>query len=286
VRRSLLLLLVGALLALAAGTAGASAARSKGTSIPLATHHDGQVRDFRLYVAPGVPNLRAIPLLVVLHPLGYDNRWAEASMGLRAVADTEGVAVVYPNGMDKSWNAGTCCGTATTAKVDDVGLLVRIVERVASVRPIDRRRVFLVGYSNGGMMALRALCERPEVFAAAVSVAAATTTTCGSGKAVRALLIHGRADVTVPFQGTRYSPRLRTPLTPVPVAASALATRARCRAVTKQVEDGNELTSYRGCAAGGAVDLIVRDGLGHRWPTRSRDGLDAARLAWEFLEAS
>ena len=53
---------------------------------------------------------------------------------------------------------------------NDVGYLVDVVHAVEAAVPVDLTRVYVVGFSNGGMMALRAICSAPEVFAAAGSV--------------------------------------------------------------------------------------------------------------------
>jgi poly(3-hydroxybutyrate) depolymerase len=53
---------------------------------------------------------------------------------------------------------------------DDVGYLVDVVHAVEAATPVDATRVYVVGFSNGGMMALRAICSAPWVFAAAGSV--------------------------------------------------------------------------------------------------------------------
>lgn len=49
--------------------------------------------------------------------------------------------------------------------------LVDVVHSVAATVPVDASRVYVVGFSNGGMMALDAVCSAPNVFAAAGSVA-------------------------------------------------------------------------------------------------------------------
>ena len=54
---------------------------------------------------------------------------------------------------------------------DDVGYLVDVVHAVSQLVPVDAARVYVVGFSNGGMMALDAVCHAPQVFAAVGSVA-------------------------------------------------------------------------------------------------------------------
>jgi pimeloyl-ACP methyl ester carboxylesterase len=61
-----------------------------------------------------------------------------------------------------------CCGPTSH---NDVRYLVDVVHTVETTVPVDPSRVYVVGFSNGGMMALDAICSAPTVFAAAGSVA-------------------------------------------------------------------------------------------------------------------
>lgn len=97
----------------------------------------------------------------------------------------------------KTFDAGICC---TTEPVDDVGYLTRIVDDVDRRWPVNRRRVGVTGLSNGGMLALRAACERPDVFRAAVALAGIYDGGCDEGR-VRIAQWHGAADPTVPLEG-------------------------------------------------------------------------------------
>lgn len=263
----------------------ASAEPGAGISTVIGTPYEGKLRTFHLYVAPRVPETKPVPLLMVLHGLFLDPATTEATSGLDRVADEEDVAVVYPSGLDGSWNAGTCCGPSSGQKVNDVGFLAHIVDVVDRVRPIDRDRVYLAGFSNGGMMALKAACERPDVFAAAASVGGTLQTACGGKAPVSALLINGMKDTTVPYDGTRYSRFLRTPLTPVPTAMALLAKHAGCVAVRDKASYRHTTRSYRGCAKGSDLQLVTAPRLGHHWPTMKKDRVDGERLVWQFLTA-
>ena len=128
---------------------------------------------------------RARPLVVMLHGAGGSagrvigaTRWDE-------VAEREGFVVACPNGTPsneskresflrnpQTWNSGQ--GTSLAADklsahakaIDDVGFIAALIEKMASVTPIDRRRIFVAGHSNGAAMAFRFARERPELVAA------------------------------------------------------------------------------------------------------------------------
>ena len=282
-------LLLAALCALAAVAAVSPAAEAlpggpgAGVSAVLVTPYDGAVRRMNLYVPPRVPHRLPVPLLMVLHGLYLEPGEAETTSGLDHVADAEGVAVAYPLGIDNSWNAGTCCGTSSQNGVDDVGFLAHVVDVVNELQAIDRDRVYLAGFSNGGMMALRAVCARPDVFAAAASVSGTLQSGCLSGSPSSALLVNGMRDTTVPYAGERYSAFLRTALTPVPTAAFTLGRHAGCITSRREARARFTVQEFRGCAPGSRVSVVTVPRMGHRWPTQEVDGLDGQALVWEFL---
>lgn len=164
-----------------------------------------------------VPQGRARALVIVLHGgLGnaerIERRMNEAGMNLDTLADEHGFVVAYLNGtpitrfMDApvfGWNAGACCGVPAANKVDDVGYITGAVNALLSHYHIPRDRAFVMGHSNGAMMALRMVCET-RTFAAAISISGALETSdavCPAAKGARVLAIHGAADENVPVAG-------------------------------------------------------------------------------------
>ncbi len=255
-----------------------------GVSTIVATTYDGALRQVRIYVPPRVPQRTRVPLVMVLHGLFLDPSTAEATSGLDRVADNDDVAMVYPQGLNGSWNAGTCCDASSRDHVDDVGFLAHVVDLVDMLQPIDRDRVYVAGFSNGGMMALRAACARPDVFAAAASVGGTLQSGCLSPHPSSALLLHGLRDTTVPYQGTPYSRFLETALTPVRDASLILARHAGCTALRTQTSARYSTTTYRGCAPQTSVELVTVPALGHHWPSMTTDGVGGQSLVWNFLQ--
>src|SRR4051812_21652933 len=271
-------------LAVAALVTPAQAAPS-GISATIATPYGGQVRTVNVYVAARVPAETPVPLLIVLHGLYNDPGTAEADSGLDRVADTQDVALAYPEGFQGSWNAGNCCGTAHAQRIDDVGFLVHVIHLVQELRPIDLDRVYLAGFSNGGMMALKAGCDRPHIFAGAVSVAGSLQASCPGRRPVNAMVIHGLRDTTVPYNGERFSTFLRVPVTPVPTTIARLAARSNCTAKHTSLAKRYIRSDYRGCSENTSVQLLTVPRMGHRWPDMQHDGMDGGALAWTFPRA-
>jgi len=176
--------------------------------------------DRPLLVVPEGPVRERV--VIALH--GYTGGPDQLRTGLSADAFAEELdaTVVYPTGLGRrtSWNAGGCCGSAARSDVDDVGFVARTIGRLTSQ---GARQVALVGYSNGGMLAYRVACERPElVDAVAVINASITTATCDGS--FEALHLAGELDSAVPVQGVDVVPYLFTgfrPLVELPKAAPA-----------------------------------------------------------------
>jgi len=128
--------------------------------------------------------------------------------------------LVYPQGLLKaqirgwpiaglSWNAGGCCPGGTHANVPDVQYLQMVIDGIAKVYGGSEENVFVVGVSNGGMMANRLACEDSRI-KALVSVAgplvngtygAEHTSTFKCPNRVPVLHVHGMADPIVPYNG-------------------------------------------------------------------------------------
>jgi poly(3-hydroxybutyrate) depolymerase len=137
------------------------------------------------------------PTVVVLHGLYGTVENVRMQTGFDAVGRAERWNVVYGQGLDSSWNAGGCCGRAAKRRTDDVGYLRDVAAHLRSRG--HRGPVYLAGFSNGGMLALRAACEHPETFARVASVGGPLVAPCP--RPIVARHLHGRSDTVVPYRG-------------------------------------------------------------------------------------
>jgi poly(3-hydroxybutyrate) depolymerase len=135
------------------------------------------------------------------------------------------------------------------------------------------------------MMALKAECDRPDVFAGAVSVSGTLEQPCAGRRPVSAMMIHGQRDTTIPYYGQRHSKFLGVPLPAAPTAAARLAARSSCTANRKTSGKYVRRMQYVGCAERTSVLLVTVPALGHRWPDTQHDHVDGGALTWTFLRA-
>lgn len=168
-----------------------------------------------LLARPDRPRPGPRPLVLVLH--GHAGSAAQA-LGLAgyasplaqwlAVADRARLLVAALDGARGSdgrrgWH--DCRRDAPeNPRTDDVAFAAAVVRRLVDAGAADPARVYVMGMSNGGMMAHRLALEMqpPPAAFAAVAAGMAADSECGPARRpVSALLINGSADPLVPYRG-------------------------------------------------------------------------------------
>ncbi|GGN45288.1 hypothetical protein GCM10010109_79340 [Actinoplanes campanulatus] len=245
---------------------------------------DGRERAYRTYRPVALPD-GPVPLVLVLHGGAGSGAQAERSYGWDARADRDGFVVVYPDGVNRSWNAGPgCCGPATRDGVDDVAFLEAVVAETGRGVPIDPARVRAAGMSNGAMMAYRLACDSTVVTAIA-PVAGIVIGDCPSPAPVSVIHIHGTEDHSVPWSGGpgkrdndgtgRVPIRIDGP--PVPDLVAGWRDRAGCPPPAERIT-GAVTTTTADCPGGRVIELVSVAGAGHQWPGATGPGAAAERL--------
>jgi polyhydroxybutyrate depolymerase len=269
-------------------------------------------RAFNLHVPAGFDG-SPLPLVVVVHGAFDTAAGMEKKSGFSRLADREGFFALYPEGMNlfgflSHWNAGHCCGKAAADGVDDVGFLAAAIERACERVPVDRSRIYMVGFSNGGMLTYRFAAERGDLLAAAAPLGASA----GGRPSTDApewripppvaelpiLSIHGLADDYVPFAGGGSPARggERRYLS-VPDSLEIFIERDGCRKRTDQpgLYGGRvHRTAWLDETGAEAVVLYGISGWAHVWPGRELiekmpegrgiEDFDAAEIVWSFFK--
>ena len=296
----------------AAPLAGASGALAPGDHL-LSLRHGGRTRWLLLHLPPAARAGRPLPLVVVLHSGGGNPALIAERTRFSELADREGFIVAYPAGTGPrpdrflAWNAGHCCFVARDLGVDDVGFVLALIERLAAALPADRDRVYLAGFSNGGMLAHRIAATAPERLAAVAAVAAAVGGRAAPDEppwrvppprgAVPMLIMHGLADRQVPWRGGRGA-KTAFERSDLPLAeAVALWARANgCAGHSVRRVALHVRLERHACTRAPLEVWLVEDG-GHAWPGERRAGwrieyalldpptreIDATRVVWDFF---
>ena len=250
----------------------------EGTSVQT-IEVDGTARSFRLFRPETLS--RSAPLVIVIHGWGFSAEQAEQDYGWNEVAEAHRFVVAYPEGVGQSFNAGgACCGPAADRDVDDVEFITAIVEELRRHLPIDERRVYAAGFSNGGVLAYTLAC-RTSLFAAIGAVAATHVGLCDDPRPTSVMHIHGTADAIVRLDG---GAAVVPGAQPVPAVIRNWRRINDCDA-TRESRRGPVITSTAVCPGNRDVTLTVIDGEGHTWPgqTGSQSSWDATAALWAMF---
>jgi polyhydroxybutyrate depolymerase len=270
-------------------------------------------RHFLLHIPEGYTASRPLPLVVVLHGAFSTAREVEKWSGWSQLADREGFIVIYPEGIGilgflQHWNAGHCCGKALEKNWNDVAFIESAIDGICSQYEVDKQRIYMMGYSNGGMLTYRFAAERSSLLAAAASVAGAINSRVSQDqpawqmpspeRAVPFLIMHGNADKAIPYEGKKAVVRAgKRQYHSVADAAGFWIT------ANKTTQGPVRTTSFGGMVSEESwTDADNRNEVrvyrifnwGHKWPGGSfmrdlPDGdplkdFDAAKIIWRFFQ--
>jgi polyhydroxybutyrate depolymerase len=221
-------------------------------------------------------------------------------------ATQEGFVVVYPEGTSRfedkllPWNAGHCCGYAIQHRVNDGAFISTLIDKLIKDYPVDPKRIYVTGISNGGMMTHRLGIELSNRFAAIAPVVA---TLFGDENKpqhpVSASMLNGTLDKSVPNQGGPPAGRLpgawdATPAKPALEQGEFWAGANACASVPDKRDHATFIVWQYPCPAGRAVEIYLIKDQGHAWPggqKGSRMGdepsssVGGTDVIWEFFKA-
>ena len=222
----------------------------------ISFEYDGVRRSYLMYVPDNISLDNENDLIIGLH--GYTGTASgfekETTGGFNLTADKYGFIVIYPQGsffntnlfrnsFISSWNdlvgsknatvEGEICSIEAeiapkypecidsprcswTSCSDDIGFIKKIIDNTKKNNNI--RDIYLLGMSNGGMMAQAMACKYPELFKAVVNIVGMQHKggSCVPDKPVNFIIYAGIKDTVVPpvniesYDGYYYEPMNKT----------------------------------------------------------------------------
>lgn len=152
------------------------------------------------------------PLLLLLHARDTNiEPMANLTRVGRLVRD-HGITVILPEAINGRFNDDPLTPPSPPLQqplMDDVAFINALIDEAITDHAADPAQVFIAGYSNGGFMAQRMICEHPERFAGLGSVASSLRfgleANCPAApKAMTKVFMHGTEDEVVLYQGLPY----------------------------------------------------------------------------------
>ncbi len=291
--------------------AGAAGARDERTLVSGGRTRSYLVHDFAGRTVPA-------PVVIVLHGGGGNAENAVQMTGFDRVAARERFIVVYPNGTGGrdaparrraarerdvllTWNAGHCCASAMTNRVDDVTFIGAVIDDIVASGRGDATRVYVTGMSNGAMMAHRLGRELSRKIAAIAPVVGAVFGDEPAPEApVAAFIVAGADDQAVPASGGPLTLRgilgntsaADRPVAPALDQATYWARHNGCGEPVRRDTSVSDRREWPACRGGTAVVFHSVKHNGHAWPggQPGRQGaaepttaFDATEEMWAFF---
>ncbi|AUX23859.1 uncharacterized protein SOCEGT47_043890 [Sorangium cellulosum] len=250
----------------------------------------GVTRYYLMYVPESYDPSKPLPLVFGIHGLNMNNVWAaHDDSGFQLIQETDDQALlIYPQGLpangqsrppstQSQWgNADSNWGgpppNANQARLAaDLAFFDAMIEHAKASYCVDTKRVFAVGFSQGGFMTNTLGCERASIFRGLAPVAGwgpqGSQPTCSDAGAAHAVIqTQGDTDGTV---------------TPALGQATRDFWRGRngCQATTApSATFGNGCVEYQGCDEGLPLVYCTHPG-GHSVPS------GAGGRAWRFFQS-
>jgi polyhydroxybutyrate depolymerase len=259
---------------------------SKGESIRFQVTVDDLERAYLLYTPSGFDDEQPIPVVFVFHGLGDSASNMQSGTNFNQIADQENFLVVYPEGVESSWNvAEEAYISHYSPDVDDRRFVRAILSNLSTAANVDPQRIYAVGFSMGGALVYRLACDMSDTFAAIAPIAGPMEhTPCTPAHAVSVLHIHGLSDQVIPFSG---GGGYQT--SPIEEAINTWGELNQCAGPAAEESLSAEIshTAYASCQSGASVELYTIATGGHTWPSKLEEefAMPAAQFIWEFFAA-
>jgi len=249
----------------------------------------GTSRSYVAYLPASASPTGPLPLVFVFHGATQDGSMMYDATGYAALADQEGIAVVFPDGQSTSsasgattldpWNVSddgaAVCGAgnfANNTSAVDFAFLDAIKADIAQDQCIDADHTFATGFSMGGYFTHHVGCDRADFKAVAPHSGGtiASLDGCATGH-VPIIIFHGTADPLISSGCDDPSGAAQSGFTP---SATLWAKKNGCAATFTTVPEAGmngmngmngQCYVYDGCPSDGQVELCTFTGLEHAW---------------------
>ena len=170
--------------------------------------HDGQTRDYQIYIPNIYDGVSAVPLMFSFHGGGGTIAGNIAINDLRPLANTENFIAVYPQALTDPQNGDATWMHKAPTTHDDIYFISAIIDTLSTQYNIDLSRVYASGYSNGGEFAYDLACRLNTEIAAIGAVARTmyieTFNNCSPTHPTGILSILGTSDNVSNYNGVTF----------------------------------------------------------------------------------
>lgn len=227
-----------------------------------------QTRNMIVYAPSGLPENSA--LIISLHGMNQDAAYQKNAAKFEPIADQEKFVVVFPNGKGKQWDIS---GNS------DLDFLSAIIDDMVSRYKIDRNRVYVSGFSMGGMMCYHVANNMADKIAAIAPVSGYMLYggNATSSRPMPIIHTHGNADDVVTYSNVgSYLQKWRT-RNSCPATAQTTKPYPASKPASVATKD------YWGPCDNSEVVLITLAGKGH-WYSTDEASVHTSKEIWAFFK--
>jgi polyhydroxybutyrate depolymerase len=245
---------------------------------------DGAARSYQIYVPTDYDPRAPLPLLLSFHGLGGSPQDNIKITNWLAFAQKERFIAVFPKGSPAPlsgmlrWNIGPHL-FLTEPYADDMAFIDGLLTEINTMLCVNQGQIFLSGFSLGGGMVNRLLCELGDRITAAAVVSGTILPlpkACQSQKRVPLITFYSLQDEFVPYQGggAAQLPQVRPWI-------SEKAKENACSMGIQRIPTDAKVVGieYLRCKAA-VVFYLLLEGP-HQWPSSP---IDATATIWEFFQ--
>lgn len=214
------------------------------------------------------------PLMYVIHGFNMSGQQEVTLTQMNKVADTAKFIVVYPNALkntnnEQSWDM---------SGANDYNYLLSLIDTAEGRYHIDRNRVYISGFSQGGFFSFNLGCRYADKIAAIAPVSGLLNGACTLKRPLPTIFTYGTnegfdintfiqtGEKWVELNGCSPTPKVIRPYPP-----------GNPNSVVTRLE-------YSGCDAGVEVVIDTVKGGTHEWPMNTQTKVNNSVEVWNFVK--
>jgi len=227
---------------------------------------NGANRSMLVYAPSGIEKNR--PLIIQMHGMNQDAPYQQNAAKWESIADTARFVVVFPNGENKAWDI---------SGDKDINFLKAIINNMYEKYGIDKKRVYVSGFSMGGMMSYHAANKMGDMIAAIAPVSGGGSPNSPK-RAMPIMHTHGTTDDVVNYNSTVNT-------------LKGWVNAQKCSSNSQKIKpypstkpgSAASLEIWSGCTDGVEVRLLTIDGKGH-WYSMDEASVNTSVEIWNFVK--
>ena len=162
---------------------------------------NGIKRQYYIYLPKGLDLKKKYPTVITFHGFESDANAIKWLIHPEKLANKHKYVLIFPNALNKSWNVGKGMGSINT-KADDKAFFDKLLNVLPAKHPINKKKIYSMGFSNGAQMAALGYCFFGDRIAAIGLIAhSMNIKNCQPKYKTPITIIQNTADKYVPYAG-------------------------------------------------------------------------------------